>query len=71
MSNKHEIVLHLDEILNQKSITKYKLAKDTGISLKTLYSIKKRDLHLSTAIEICVYLDITICQLISIKKLNN
>ncbi len=59
--------LNLDRILKEKGISKYKIAQDTGISEKTLYAIGKRDLQLSTILKICTYLDITLCQLISIK----
>jgi len=60
--------LHLDDILQEKGISKYKLSQETGISEKTLYQIGKRDPELSTIIIICNYLEIGICQLISIKK---
>jgi DNA-binding Xre family transcriptional regulator len=60
--------LHLDEILQEKGISKYKLSQETGISEKTLYQIQKRDPELSTLISICNYLKIGICQLITIEN---
>lgn len=68
VEKKKIIQLNLDQILKQKGINKVKLSLDTGISEKTLYSIEKRDLRLSTIVKLCNYLEITLCQLISIKK---
>ena len=60
----------LELILNQKGVTKYKLSKDTGISLKTLYSVQNRDVRLSTVLIICKYLKIQISELIPIDFTN-
>ena len=61
-------VLHLDTVLQEKGVSKYKLAQETGISEKTLYSIEKRDLRLSTLITIANYLKVGICELITLKN---
>ena len=58
---------NLQTILEQKAISRYKLIKDTKIHKNTIYFIGNRDLHLSTIIAICNYLNITIDELISIK----
>jgi DNA-binding Xre family transcriptional regulator len=67
---KSKINDQLELILNQKGVTKYKLSKDTGISLKTLYSVQNRDVRLSTVLIICKYLKIQISELIPIDFTN-
>jgi DNA-binding Xre family transcriptional regulator len=65
--NKSGYILHLDRILEEKGISRYKLFTETNISQKTIYEIENRDLRLSTIIQLCSYLNCTICQLITIK----
>jgi DNA-binding Xre family transcriptional regulator len=59
--------VNLDPILNKKHISRYKVSKDTGITKKTLRELGKRDFRISTAIQLCIYLEIELNELITIK----
>jgi len=59
--------VNLERILNEKHISRYKLSKDTGITKKTIRELEKRDFRISTAIQLCNYLEIELNELITIK----
>jgi DNA-binding Xre family transcriptional regulator len=60
---------NLDEILEQKNITKYKLAKETGITFATIYNFNERFgiTNMKTIIRMCNFLKIDLNELIEKK----
>ncbi|WP_435921292.1 helix-turn-helix domain-containing protein [Paenibacillus sp. DYY-L-2] len=67
---------NLEDILTKKDITPYKLAKDTGERIGTIYKlVNNKDLdnaRLSTTLlaNICGYLEITLGDLLEVVEMN-
>lgn len=58
----------LNEVLLKKKISKYELAKKTGLSKPTIYNLQKqKDLNLSTVILICRILNVQLNDILVIK----
>jgi len=66
---KEEITWSLEEVLKKKKITRYKLAKETGLSLPTIYNLEKqKDLNFRTLLLIALYLEVQLSDIITINN---
>lgn len=66
-----DIRIRLDELLKQRNMTRYELAKRSGISYQTLtryYKNKTSSYETDILLKMCVVLDCGIEELIEIKK---
>ncbi|MFB5269108.1 helix-turn-helix domain-containing protein [Paenibacillus enshidis] len=71
MDNKYTLICNLKTILEQKSITPYRLSKDTGERIGTIYKMvdgKIEDARFPATLlaSICGYLDITMGELFTV-----
>ncbi|KIL38507.1 hypothetical protein SD70_26080 [Gordoniibacillus kamchatkensis] len=71
---KFMLYCHLEKALEKRDITPYKLAKDTGERIGTIYKlVNNKDLNisrvpLSLIANICGYLNITLDELFEVKE---
>lgn len=76
MDKKHTLICNLDDILKKKNITPYRLSKDTGERIGTIYKMvdgKIEDARFPATLlaNVCGYLNITMGELFTVAQIEN